>query len=441
MKKILYFASLLSIASACDVLDVKPTNSISPDDAFKDKNGVEKGVQGAYTSFQNLGYYGRHYLLLSDLAADNTFHPADATDATYAQVDNNNIMPENGTIDGIWTSAYEGINIANNGIVRVPEVKDMTKEERAQALGELHFIRALNHFNLLNYFGPIPIRLTPTVGLNELNVPRSSVEAVYEQIISDLTFAEDSISLSQGTTRASSLAATALLARVYLYKGDYAKASAKATQVIDSKKYSLLPDYETVFTDNSAESIFEIDFTPTSRNRVAEYISPRSKKGRLEAAPTPDFLAAYEPTDTIRLKTSIWDTLNVKYAAKYHDLSVGQDNIIVLRLAEMYLIRAEAGAREEGDIASIQNDINAIRKRVKLADTEADTYAELLTAVDHERRIELAFEGHRWFDLVRTNQALDVLPFVTSVDQTLFPIPLEEILTNRHPEMKQNDGY
>jgi hypothetical protein len=440
MKKILYFTLLLAVVSACDVLDVKPTDSISVDAAFKDKNGIEKGILGAYASFTNLGYYGRTYLLFSDLAADNLYHPSDATAQEYAQVDNNAILPENGSIDGIWTSAYQGINIANNVIAKVPTIADMTDEEKTLALAELQFIRALNHFNLLNFFGAIPIKLIATVGSDGVDVPRSSVGAVYDQIIADLTFAEMNLPVSSQKARASKHAATALLARVYLYQGDYAKARAKAKQVIDSKAYTLLA-YDKIFVDQSNESIFEIDFTTINRNRIAEYALPVALNGRREVAPPAEMLAAYEAADTLRKQVSLHDTANVYYPAKYDDLATGAENVIVLRLAEMYLIRAEADARSDGNIDSIQADINIIRHRAGLEDTEAESYTTLLAAIEYERRIEFAFEGHRWFDLVRTNRALDVLPLVKDIDQTLFPIPLEEILTNRHPDMEQNHGY
>jgi hypothetical protein len=271
-------------------------------------------------------------------------------------------------------------------------------------------------------------------------VARSSVDAVYELIIADLTFAETNLPVSSQKARASRHAATALLARVYLYQGDYAKARAKAKEVIDSKAYTLLA-YDKIFVDQSNESIFEIDFTTINRNRIAEYALPVALNGRREVAPPAEMLAAYEAADTLRKQVSLHDTANVYYPAKYDDLATGAENVIVLRLAEMYLIRAEADARSDGNIDSIQADINVIRHRAGLEDTEAESYATLLTAIEYERRIEFAFEGHRWFDLVRTNRALDVLPLVKDIDQTLFPIPLEEILTNRHPDMEQNHGY
>ena len=439
MKKYFFIAILLSVASSCDVLDVKPQSSILASEAFKDKIGIEKGVLGAYSTFQYLSYYGRTFMIFSDLAADNLDHPADATALEYRQVDNNTILPENGSVDGIWTSLYEGINIANNVIAKVPDMVDMTEAEKNQALGELYFIRALDHFNLVNLFGDVPLKISPTVGTSALDVPRAPREDVYQQIIDDLLFAEQHLSASGPKVRASKYAATALLSRVYLYHGDYALAAEKATSVIDNGGYTL-PDYSEVFTDGSAESIFEIDFTDLNRNRIAEYNFPKALNGRREVAPSADLLDAYE-TDDERYTATIAFEGALAYPIKYDDLSIGADNVIVLRLAEMYLIRAEAQARLSEDITAIQDDINMVRARAGLPDTGASDYNELLLAIEQERRIEFAFEGHRWFDLVRTGRAVDVLVNVNSVNQTLFPIPLEEILTNKSPGMRQNDGY
>ena len=439
MKKIFFFLLILSAGSSCDVLDVKPQSSILASEAFKDKKGIEKGILGAYSSFQNLSYYGRTFVIFPDLAADNLDHPMDATALEYRQVDNNTILPENGSVGSLWSSLYEGINVANSVIVKVPGMADMTDAEKNKALGELYFIRALNHFNLLNLFGDVPLKTTPTVGTGNLDIPRADKETVYESIIADLTFAAQNLAPSSVKVRASKYAATALLARVYLYKGDYALASAAATDVIENGGYSIL-DYASVFADGSAESIFEVDFTDLNRNRIAEYNFPKSLNGRREVAPSQSILNAYEDDDG-RYEATVAFAGALPYPVKYNDLSIGADNVIVLRLAEMYLIRAEAEARLEGDITSIQQDINVIRARAGLLDTEASTYPELLNAIEQERRIEFAFEGHRWFDLVRTGRAIEVLNNVSSVNQTRFPIPLGEIQTNRSPGMQQNDGY
>jgi hypothetical protein len=425
--------------ASCDVLDVESQSAVPEDKAIRDKAGIQKATLGSYTSLQNLGNYGRSYIIFADLAADNLEHSVDGTAQNYAQIDNNAVLPENGAVSDIWDSGYEGINIANNVIAKVPDMADMTDAEKNAALGELYFVRAFNHFSLLNWFGAIPIRTTPTIGATGLDVPRDPVAKVYDQIIADLTFAEQNLPAGGTKVRASRYAATALLARVYLYKGDYANARTKAADVIDHGGYSLI-DYADVFTDESAESIFEIDFTELNRNRIAEYNFPKSLNGRREVAPTASILAAYETGDA-RYDASIAFSGTLAYPIKYDDLSLGADNVIILRLAEMYLIRAEAEANLEGSISAIQQDLDAVRSRARLPDTSANTYDQLLRAIERERRVEFAFEGHRWFDLVRTGRAVDVLLTVSNVNQTLWPIPLTEIVTNKSDGMEQNPGY
>lgn len=439
MKKLFILITILLPLASCDVLNVDSQSAVPEEKAIKDKKGIEKGILGAYTSFQALGYYGRSYIIFSDLAADNLEQPVDGTAASYTQIDNNAVLPENAGIADIWAAGYEGINIANNIIAKVPGISDMTSEEKNQALGELYFIRAFNHFSLVNWFGAIPIKTEPTAGATGLDVARDPVAKVYDQIIADLTFAEENLMAGGTKVRASKYAATALLARVYLYKGDYANAKTKAADVITNGGYDLL-DYADVFTDESAESIFEIDFTELNRNRIAEYNFPKTLNGRREVAPTASMLAAYETGDE-RFAGSIAFSGPLAYAIKYDDLSLGADNVIILRLAEMYLIRAEAEAELEGNVSAIQNDINVIRTRAKLPDTSASSFADLLRVIEKERRVEFAFEGHRWFDLVRTGRAVDVLLNVNNVNQTLWPIPLSEILTNTNPGMSQNPGY
>jgi hypothetical protein len=438
MRHVFILTGLLYLMSGCDVLNVEPMDSIPADQAFKDKAGIERGILGSYSSLQSLSYYGRTYLIFSDLAADNLSHPADATSSDYAEVDNNGILPENGAVSGIWASIYDGINVANNVIDKVPGMSDMTEEEKNEALGELYFLRALNHFNLMNYFGPIIIKTEPTVGVSSLDAGRDPVDQVYTQIIEDLTFAAEHLKTSSSLKiRATKYAAVALLARVYLYQGEYDLAYEKANDVITNGGYTLLDNYGDIFADDqSEESIFEVDFTELDRNRIAEYNFPKSLNGRREVAPDQGLLSAYEADDERKAYSIAYDGSNA-YANKYNDLSKGADNVIILRLAEMYMIRAEAEARKSGgDLTSVKNDLNTIRFRAP-----AVTSGELLTAIEAERRVEFAFEGHRWFDLVRTGRAVDIIPTVTNVNKTLFPIPSGELLTNNSPDMYQNQGY
>ncbi|MCO6460345.1 MAG: RagB/SusD family nutrient uptake outer membrane protein [Saprospiraceae bacterium] len=442
MKSIFIFLIFIIGFSSCDVLDVEPTASIPASEVYKTKADVDRGILGAYNSLQALSYYGRTYITFSDLASDNLIHPLNATSTEYAEIDNNHILPENASVDGMWSAIYDGLNVANNVIAKIPQMNFLSQEEKDKALGELYFLRALNHFNLLIYFGGVPLKLKPTIGLSEVNAVRNSVDEMYASIIQDLTFASDHLTNnSSQKTRASRGAANALLARVYLYKKDYNNAVVYASKVINEGGYTLLDNYADVFsTDESKESIFEVDFTPLDRNRVAEYNFPLTKNGRGEVAPDPDFVASYDVNDS-RLDATFAYSGTTPYVIKYDDLSTGGDNIIVLRLAEMYLIRAEALAQLNSNANDILSDLNKIRKRAGLEDITTNNISELLSAIEKERRFELAFEGQRWFDLVRTGRALDILPNVKESYQLLFPIPQSEILTNTNPGMNQNPGY
>ena len=427
---------------SCDVLEVEPKSSIDATTAFKNKEDIDKGILGAYSYFQSLRYYGRSDVIFPDLAADNLSHPVGATASEYREIANNNILPENGSVSGIWYIMYGGINVANNVIAKVPGIENMTESEKNSALGELYFIRALNHFNLMNYFGPIPIKTTPTVGVGNLDIARAPVDQVYAQIINDLLFAAEHLPASSIKIRTSKYAAKALLARVYLYQENYDQAVTMATDVINNGGYTLLGNYADVFAaDQSAESIFEIYFSQTERNRIAEYNFPTSLNGRREVEPSADLLAAYETGDS-RYGASIAFAGTSAYAIKYDDLSLGDANFIVLRLADMYLIRAEAETHKSApNTTAIQSDINTIRLRANLTPTAETSIAQLQRIIEKERRLEFAFEGQRWFDLVRTGRAIAVLPNVNSSNQTLFPIPSEELQTNNDPGMTQNPGY
>ena len=441
MKKLLYISIIVFAVLSCDVVDVEPYDSISASEAFKTKEDIDKGILGAYSSFQSLSYYGRTYGIFADLAADNLSHPVDATATEYAEVDNNNILPENGSNSNMWAKMYDGINVANNVISKVPTIENMTAQEKDIALAELYFIRALNHFNLTRYYGAIPLKLEPTSGVNNLDAPRDPVDNVYAQIITDLTFAAENLPNSRSKIRGSKFAAKALLARVYLYQGNFQQAEAMASDVINNGGYTLLSDYADVFEDETAESIFEIYFSQLERNRIAEYNFPKSLNGRREVEPSENLLAAYEENDE-RFEGSIAFAENLAYAIKYDDLNLGAENFIVIRLADMYLIRAEAMAKgSTPDLNQIKTDINAVRTRAGLSGNTSNSLDELINTIEKERRVEFAFEGHRWFDLVRTGRAIDVLDNVTNSNQTLFPIPFDELQTNNDPGMVQNPGY
>jgi hypothetical protein len=370
------------------------------------------------------------------------------TSLDYSQIDNNTVAIDNSLIDGMWTGAYDGINRVNNILIALPGIGDMTDVERAQYEGEALFMRALLYFNLLNYFGGVPIKTEPTLSTENIDQARNSAGEVYDLIISDLTAAASKLppAASMSAGRANAFSASALLARVYLTRfhdegnPEFASlAIENADKVIEEGGFSLMGNYGDLFvgTDNG-ERIFQIAFSVQDRNRLAEYFFTRELNGRYEIAPSEDIMQSFDLADSLRSKASYdVDSVGDPYGFKYQELSEGGDPVMVIRLAEMYLVKAEALAYTNGDIATIQQNIDVVRSRAGLPPTTASAYNELKLAIENERRFEFAFEGHRWFDLVRTNRAVMLLGIEEY--QTLYPIPLSEMTTNTL--MEQNPGY
>jgi hypothetical protein len=447
MKKIIFFLFALSftVMSCNKILDVKPTDSVAAEDAIKDKLGVEHALLGAYNALQATGLYSRNAMIVGDLAADNLKHTG--TMMEYGHIEDKPIPAENSIVDGMWYAAYSGINCVNNILVKLPSVGGLTETEYNQYEGEALFIRALLHYYLGTYFGGVPIQTLPTLDLSKIDIARSSLTQVYDQAITDLIIAKDKLPKTKVIGRANSYSAYALLAKVYLSKfhltNDQSFASqaiAAADTVIIRGGYSLV-NYGNLFDPkitNSPESILEIIYDLQNFNRLAQYFFPVVLSGRYEVAPETELIQSYEPNDTVRLAASVaYDEKNLPYGYKYTDVAGGTDHVYVFRLAEMYLIKAEALAYSGGEITNIQNNINAIRQRAGIDSIKVETIPGLKLAIENECRHEFAFEGHRWPDLVRTKRAVSVL----GIDEkyTLFPIPLSEMQTNNL--MNQNDGY
>jgi hypothetical protein len=441
MKKTAYICTLVILTvlyTSCEkVLDVEPTESISTDEAIKNKNDVLRALTGCYDALQQAGLYSLDMVVIPDLVSDNLDHTG--TRQEYGQIDNNSILAENFLVEGIWNDSYDALNRINTLLDKMPEITDLTDTERDDISGQLYFLRALIHFNLLNLFGPVPIKTTPTYGVDaSLDVGRNSTGEVYSQIFIDLNNALGKIS-NTDNIRATEAAVKAILARVHLYNEDWEQAKIYASELIISQVFMLDPDYDNLFTGGtSPEIIFQVEYNTQDQNTLAYYFFPTSEEGRNEFTPSESMEDAYETDDSIRTNASLADQ---GYVYKYRDITTGTDNVKILRLAEMYLVRAEAEAKMNGDLEAIKNDINMIRNRAGLENTTAVTYGELLQAIEQERRVEFAFEGHRWFDLVRTGRAMEVLENITSPNQLLFPIPLSEITSNTNPDMYQNPGY
>ena len=240
-------------------------------------------------------------------------------------------------------------------------------------------------------------------------------------------------------------AAKTLLSLVHLTMGSYSKALSYSDEVLDSISY-LEEDFSDLFsnsTDPSREIIFYVPFTVNDKNRLAEYHLPYPLGGRYENSPTAGLVSSMEETDH-RYPFIASDYKDKYYTSKYSDLTTGTDKVIVFRTAELIFIKAEAEYFIDsiGNYQSILDGINVIRNRSGLPSLLTAPDNALWDLIEKERQIEFAFEGKRWFDLIRTSRAIAMVPTVSSKNQTLFPIPLSEILANPHIESgDQNPGY
>lgn len=431
-------------ATSCKkFLDIQPSNEIGEGVALDSEVKLQRALNGAYSRMQVQEYYGFEWPNAVWLSDDNVIPYSSGT--TDLQFDGHAVLASSNTVDINWKAMYQVINAANNVIDGANSLNDpgFTTEERNDMIGQALFLRALTYFDLARTFGGVPLILTPTRGLNAESYPaKSTVEQVYAQVLADLTEAESK--LPDGTSRitATKRAATALKARLYLYQQNWTAAEQAATEVIGDGDYSLVKPYEKIITDKeTSESIFELAYNGTDGNPLAGLFLPQALGGTYRMGPTDELMS-------IMNDASLSGTRNVlvgmsgtqPYGNRYRRVGTGRndDNIVILRLAEMYLIRAEARAQQPGKVNDGLADLNEIRNRADLTDAMAATKDELLLLIEDERRIEFAFEPHRWFDLIRTGRAGAVLG-VTDARKYVFPIPANEVLTNKN--LKQNDGY
>ncbi|PAP78421.1 hypothetical protein BSZ37_19325 [Rubrivirga marina] len=421
----------LAVAGCDSVLDVEPPSQLTSTIAIEDANGARNALRGAYSALQSGSYYGGDLVFFGDLLADNTTHTGTFT--SFAEADANTLLATNGSVEGLYESLYFGIGITNQILQRVPALDDLGETEKNEILGEAHFLRALHYHNLVKLWGPVPIVTTTLSSVEEASqVTRSPVDAVYAQVLSDLQEAERLITDADQTKQASLGAVKALLARVHLYRGEWTLAEQQADEVI-AMGYRLADAYGDLFTPDAEtpEAIFSLDFNTQDFNNFGYYFEVRR-----EVRPTPDLYDAYENEDA-RRAWSIEQSSTGRLTGTKYPTTTGEEDLHVLRLGEVLLIRAEALARQ-GRLADAVDAYNALRVRAGLAPhvlgVDVSTPQDVLAAIWHERRLELAFEGDRWPDLVRTGRATDVLGIREC--QVPFPIPQREL--NVAPNLEQN---
>jgi starch-binding outer membrane protein, SusD/RagB family len=436
--KILVLLGFLAVTSCEEFITEEPFLIITDDTAIIDEASAQSALLGAYSALQSANAYGNLAITTPGVLSDELNHTGSFP--TVKEMQDNEVLPNNVTQQGYWQAYYAGI-LRTNLILEKLENIDISTNTKSLIIGQAKFLRALMHFDLMKLYGAIPLVTSSSLSSNS-NIGRTPVVDIYNFLVTELTESAtllDNVDYgdagrdAEDRTRAGEWAVKALLARVQLYKGDKAAAGTLANDVITNGGYTLPVTYSTVFNGNSSETIFEIFSSVNDQNGLAFQVRVA---GRYEYGPSAEIIAAFEPGD---LRTSIISTVNAgkPEVAKYKDVATGTDKTIVSRLAEMYLIRAEANIGN----ATADADLNIVRTRAGLANKTGVSLNDIL----QERFVELCFEGHRWNDLIRTqtvNQVMSVInPLTWDETDVLLPIPQREIDNNPALKGQQNPGY
>jgi len=372
---------------------------------------------------------------------------------SYSTTDfyNNAVLPSNPLISSLWNNSYQEVYSANLLLEGVQNASSLSQDTKNSLTGEALFVRAFTHFNLMNVFGDVPYITTTNMETNKY-VPRTPTAVIYEKIIDDLQQAIPLLSqeyTSPDRIRPNKGAAQALLARVYLYNGQYAEAAEMASAVLNNDAVYTWPiDMENVFLKESTGTIWQLATGNQGANTYEAGTFVFQAGPPTLVALTSSFISGFEIGDmrrTLWIKEVTDGSTTWYHAYKYkQEVSGGSSTeySIIFRVAEQYLIRAEARARQ-GELIGAKEDIDKVRLAAGLAVTDAATQAEILDAILMERQHELFTEGgHRFLDLRRYGRLDEVLATKPGWNPTdrLWPLPQSELLAN--PALApQNPGY
>ena len=484
MKNIKSYSWLLAFAltvSSCsqDFLDLKPISSATTDNFYKTAEDIKIAVNGAYAGLQASGISTNSYIF-GDIASDNTVAVASGSVTDQDEFDRFYIRTTNPYILARWNDSYTAIARYNTILDKIDGIT-IDAALKSRYIGEVKFLRGYVYFVLVQTFGKVPLVVKSISDADEgYNYGRNEVADIYTQIQKDLTDAETALPLSytgDNIGRATKGAAKALLGKVLLTQKKYPEANTKLKEVIDSGVYGILPNYADVFkvsNKNNKESVFDIQFKSGGSgegNPWPNTFAPQNSGNAVmnfggggNNQPTLDMINAYEAGDlrkAISLATSYVNAAGQvipdRFVKKYYDVPATSgdngNNIPIIRYADVLLMYAEslneAGYQANGPALEYLNQIRTRAGLAKLTASDVPTQQAFRLAVEKERRVELAFEGHRWFDLVRTGRAIEVLNskkdqinLVTTLTQNnlVFPIPQRQIDINKE-KMQQNTGY
>jgi len=491
-KNVLAAAFLLLAVGACqkDFLDRKPLGDASADTFFENEDQAVYAVNAIYNQFRQWDCISLPYLGVTDIISDDADKGSTPTDALFLlEVDNFTFDATNISFSSVWRGYYNAIARANLAILRIPDV-EMDETLKKRLLGEAKLLRAYSYLLLVQWFGDLPIITEPLSGDAYYNQERKPKEAVYAQIESDLLAAVDALPEKSGYAaadlgRASKGAAKGLLAKLYMVQKNFPKAEQYCQEIIGSMQYSLQPKYSDNFLpvgENGRESIFEINAaalepidgvtgpgaTPYNMvqgvrgipnlgwgfNRPSDNLVSSFENGDPRREATVIYVGEVLPDGSTQVQDNpeiIGERYNQKAWVPAHSglQDNGPGNIRVLRYSDILLLAAEA-LNENGKPAEALVYLNQVRKRARgtnnfiLPDVTTTNQSELREKIYKERRVELALEQHRWFDLLRWGRAGSVMQALGKTfvggKHELMPIPQTEIdLTSE--KIKQNPMY
>jgi tetratricopeptide (TPR) repeat protein len=442
----------LIMGSCTEKLDVQPTQTISSDQALKTEGDINATLIGAYDGIQSTSVYGGDIQVLTDLTGNSEDIQFTGTFAGLNDAYNALMNANNSFAASTWNASYNTINRTNNVLANLDKVIS-SESNKKKVEGEALFLRAIVHFGLVTLYAKapgdgdistnsgVPLITTPTAVINEASyVSRATVKAVYDQVIADLNKAETLLP-SSNSRYATKWTAAAMLARVHLVLGNYAEARDAANRVITGSGKTLAPEFANLwFTQINnggnapAEYLFWSEVTTQDgTNSMNTYFgrtisSIPGTAGRSDCKIRSSHVAKYEPGDA---RNYFVVSGGFNYTRKHLDRF---GDVPIIRLAEMYLTRAEANERLGTSVgATPVADINTIRTRAKLSTVTTVTLDQILK----ERYLELAFEGHNLREKKRLKQNLGTIAWNSPT--LIFPIPQREIDVNKN--LTQNEGY
>lgn len=475
---LLALATILTVSCKKSFLDLQPISSGASENFYKTAADIKVALSGAYASLQSGGITTNKYVF-GEISSDNTYPVASGSVTDQDEFDRFYIRTTNPFVAGRWNDGYNAVSRVNTILEKVVPI-EMDEQLKKRYIAESKFIRALVYFELVRTFGDVPlITKSLTSSLNEAyDYGRDATSVVYTQIEKDLTEAAADLPVSYAGAdlgRATQGAARALLGKVYMTQQKFGPAAIVLKEVIDLNVYDTVP-YPDVFDPtkkNGKEAVFEVQFAAGmgEGNPWPNSFAPQNSGNAVinfggggNNRPTQDLIDAYEAGDIRKdfsLATSyvnaagqtILDVFVRKYRFSPALNGDNANNIPVIRYADVLLMYAEClneeGYEPNGDALKY---LNMIRERARLVSktaTDIPDQGAFRLAIEQERRVEFAFEGHRWFDLVRTNRAITVINskaaeinLVTPITQNnlIFPIPQSQVEINRQ-KITQNPGY